>query len=167
MAHFPIEGLAGSSPVNQVDTSPRHPLGFEMDMVDTVLGSGKFIYMKGVASTVAGSVVTWDASEATPSYQTALNVATANAGQQLAVAMAPILAGQYGWYCLQGTVPVATNGTLAGAGVVYAVTGGQITSSATAGKGVNNMRAKTATGTPAAGQAYCQFAYPFGEGVVA
>ncbi|MEM5734263.1 hypothetical protein AAEI00_21640, partial [Shewanella algae] len=79
--------------------------------VDPVYGGGKFIYMKGVASTVVGSLVTWDASETTPSYQTALAVAAANAGQQYAVATAAILAGQYGWYQVSGTDIVATNGT--------------------------------------------------------
>lgn len=167
MAYIPTEGLAGTTPIGSVDSSPRHPLGMILDAVDPVYGGGKFIYMKGVASTVVGSLVTWDASETTPSYQTALAVAAANAGQQYAVATAAILAGQYGWYQVSGTNIVATNGTATAGSVVYvSTTAGQITTAAQATKAVNNMRTKTATGTPAAGQCICQFAFPFGEGVV-
>lgn len=167
MAHFAIEGLSGTTPVTQIDSAARHPLGFQLDMIDSVYGGGKFIYLKGVASTVVGSLVTWDTSETTPTYQTALAAATANAGQQFAVAMAAVLAGQFGWYQVNGIAIVATNGTATAGAVVYvSTTAGQITTAAQATKAINNMRTKTATGTPAVGQCIVQMAYPFGEGVV-
>lgn len=168
MAHFVIDGLIGSSPAGQVDDTARHPLGLTLDFVDSVLGGAKFIYLKGVVNTVVGSLVTWEVAETNPTYQTALAVATANGGQQFAVASAAIVAGKFGWYQLTGVAIVATNGTLtAGADPYVSTTAGQITTTSAAGKAINNMRSRTATGTPAANQCMAQFAFPFGEAIVA
>lgn len=169
MAFFPTEGIVGTQPIANTDTIQRHPLGLQVDANDPVTyGGGRFIYLKGVASTVVGSVVTWDgASSGVPTYQTALAPATANLAQPVAVAMSANVAGQFGWYQLSGNAVVATNGTLAaGPGPVYLVGSGQITSSATAGKQMVNARNCTATGTPAANQAVVQIEHPFAQGAI-
>lgn len=166
MAFYTLDGRIGASPVGTIDTTARHQLGDRILAVDSVYGSGEFIYLKGVASTVVGSLVIYEAGGGAPTFQTTLGPSTANSGQQYAVATAAVLANQFGWYQVSGVGIVATNGTLAGVGVVYAIAGGTVTSAATAGKAVNNMRALTATGTPAANQAVAQFMYPFAEAVV-
>src|SRR3954454_14814468 len=72
-------------------------LGDVIKAVDPVYGVGEFIYLLGVASTVIGSVVTFDgASAGTPTWQTALAPSTAGLDQPLAVAMSANVAGQYG-----------------------------------------------------------------------
>jgi len=59
---------------------------------------GEYIFLKGVASTVAGSWVTYDSND---EYQTTL-LATGALGS-VAVAQAATVAGKYGWYCIWGT----------------------------------------------------------------
>lgn len=162
------EPRIGFSQITDIDASARVPLGTITKANDPTYGQGEFIYLKGVASTVVGSVVTYDgASTGTPTYQTALAPATANLAQPLAVAMAAVLATQFGWYQISGSAVMATNGTLvAGPGPVYLVGSGQVTSSATAGKQMVNARNDTATGTPSAGLAVVQIQRPFAQGAI-
>jgi hypothetical protein len=144
-------------------------LGDIVKAVDPVYGVGEFIYLKGVASTVLGSMVTYDGNDGSgnPSFQTAIAPSTANLAQPLAVATGPILANQYGWYQITGSAIVATNGTLAaGPGPVYLAGSGQVTSTPAAGKQVLNARNETATGTPAANQAVVKINRPFAQGAI-
>lgn len=74
-----------------VDTTARHALGtraFDKD-------GNEYIYALGVASTVAGSWVTFDET-----YTTLL--AVANGVGRIGVAMAAIVASSYGWYQIYG-----------------------------------------------------------------
>lgn len=143
-------------------------LGSIAKAVDPTYGEGEFIYLLGCASTVIGSVVTWNGnSSGKPSYQTALAPATANLGQPLAVAMSANVASQYGWYQLSGQAVVATNGTLAaGPGKVFLAGSGQLTSTAGAGLEVENAINVTATGTPSAGLAVVEIDRPAAEGQI-
>lgn len=131
-------------------------------------GEGEFINLLGVASTVVGSVVTYDgATSGVPTWQTALAPATANLDEPLAVAMSANVANSYGWYQISGSAVVSTNGTLAaGPGPVYLAGTGQVTSTAAAGKQVLNARNETATGTPAANQAVVKINRPFAQGAI-
>lgn len=146
-----------------VSATAQNALGTIVRGVDPTYGAGEFIYLPGVASNVAGSVVYYDLG--TPAVT--LAPATANMARPLAVAMSACLAGQYGWYQISGVAVVTTNGTLSGAGVpVYLVGSGQVTSSATAGKQMVNAIASSATGTPATGQALVTIQRPFAQGAV-
>lgn len=168
MAYTITSTVIGAQPIANTDTTKNHPLGFVVQAYDPTYGAGTFIYLLGVASTVVGSVVTYDgASSGTPTYQTALAPATANLAQPLAVSMSANVASQYGWYQVVGSAVVATNGTLAaGPGPIYLAGSGQVTSTAAAGKQVLNARNDTATGTPAANQAVCSIAWPFAQGAI-
>lgn len=143
-------------------------LGAIAKAYDPTYGEGEFIYLLGVASTVVGSVVTWNgATSGKPNYQTALAAATAQQGQPLAVAMSANVAGQFGWYQITGQAVVATNGTLAaGPGKVYLAGSGQVTSTAAAGAEVLNAINVTATGTPSAGLAIVSIDRPFAQGAI-
>lgn len=66
----------------------------------------EYVYLLGVASTGAGSWVTFNES-----YATAL--LTANAVGPVAIAMAAIVAGKYGWYQRYGVNTVAKTDTVA------------------------------------------------------
>jgi hypothetical protein len=144
------------------------PLGTVIRARDSVYGEGEFIYLKGVASTVTGSVVTWGgATTGTPNYQTALAAATGNQARPLAVAMGPNLATGFGWYQIGGAAVVATNGTLAaGPGPVFLAGTGQLTSVAAAGAQVLDAINLTATGTPAAGLALIDMDRPTAQGQI-
>ena len=162
------QGTATVYPASALGRVPGPRLGMIAPALDPVYGGGQFIYLLGVASTVVGSVVTWDgASSGTPTYQTVLAPSTANLAQPLAVAMSANVAGQYGWYQIQGNAVMATNGTLAaGPGPVYLAGSGQVTSTQANGKQVLNARNETATGTPAAGLAVVQINYPAAQGQI-
>lgn len=156
----------GATPILQVDDKQRHKLGETIRAADETYGEGEFIYLKGVANVVQGSVVTYDGiSSGAPTYQTALAPSTANLDEPLAVAMGAIIANTYGWFQIRGSAIVATNGTLAaGPGPVYLAGTGQVTSTQANGKQVLNARNESATGTPAANQAVVKIAYPCAQG---
>jgi hypothetical protein len=168
MAYGITSPRAGFQPIANTETVAKHQLGTRVWANDPVYGEGEFIYLKGVASTVVGSVVTWDgATTGTPTYQTALAPATANLGQPLAVAMSANVAGQFGWYQTSGNAVMATNGTLAaGPGKVFLAGAGQVTSTQAAGTQIVSARNCTATGTPAANQAVVQIERPSAQGQI-
>jgi len=95
--------------------APPAVLGSIVRAFDPVYGEGEFILLLGVASTVVGSVVRYNAT----TYQTTLVVNTAVQDVPVAVAMSACVAGQYGWYQIAGNavikktaVTVAPNVTL-------------------------------------------------------
>lgn len=158
-------GTLSTSPGSAGRSTPGR-LGAIAVAYDPIYGEGEFILLLGVASTVRGSLVTWNGNASgTPTFQTALAAVTANQGQPVAVAMSANVAGQYGWYQLTGQAVVATNGTLvAGPGKVFLAGSGQVTSTQANGAEVNNAINVTATGTPAAGLAVISIDRPFAQG---
>ena len=95
--------------------TPPTVLGTIVRAFDPSFGEGEFILLLGVASTVVGSVVRYNAT----TYQTTLVVNTAVQDVPVAVAMSDCTAGLYGWYQIAGNavikktaVTVAPNVTL-------------------------------------------------------
>lgn len=168
MAYTIQDPIMGMQPIAVTDTVKNHALGTIVRATDPTYGGGEFVYLLGVASTVVGSVVTYNGnSSGTPTYQTALAPATANLAQPLAISMSANVAGQFGWYQIAGTAVAATNGTLAaGPAPVYLSGSGQLSSTAVAGKQMLNAINVTATGTPAAGQAVVEIDRPFAQGAI-
>jgi hypothetical protein len=82
--------------------APPAVLGSIVRAFDPVFGEGEFILLLGVASTVVGSVVRYNAT----TYQTTLVVNTAVQDVPVAVAMAACTAGQYGWYQISGNAVI-------------------------------------------------------------
>lgn len=156
----------GLPPITDIATTAKVAPGTIVTANDPTYGFGEFIYLLGVASTIAGSVVTYNGNTTgTPTWQTTLAPSTAGLAQPLAVAMAAILATQYGWYQISGNAICATNGTLAaGPAAVYLAGSGQLTSTQANGKQVLNAQNVTATGTPAANQAVVEINRPFAQG---
>lgn len=168
MAYTPTTPEMGVQPVALNSTTQNHPLGTIIQGYDPTYGNGEFIYLKGVASTVVGSVVTYNGvSSGTPTWQTTLAPSTAGLAQPLAVAMSANVAGQFGWYQIAGNAVAATNGTLAaGPAAVYLAGSGQLTSTQANGKQVLNAQNVTATGTPASGLAVVEINRPFAQGQI-
>lgn len=109
------------------------PLGTIVQAVDPTLGVGEFIFLKGVASTVVGSWVTYNAD----AWTTALIVPDVIG--PVAVAMSANVAGQYGWYQISGKGSAASADV--DSGYVYIDTvAGYCDDAVVAGDKVHNAR---------------------------
>lgn len=114
-------------------------------------GAGEFIFLAGVASTVPGSVVTYDVLNNT----TTLWTGTSNSGAPVAVAMSANNAiNQMGWYQIAGAalVNVGTNAT-AGNPVFYGTSTGTVGGTTQASKQVEGATFLTTTTTASGLQA--------------
>ena len=135
MAFFVTSGALGTQKIADTSTTKLHALGTIVRAKDATLGEGEFIYLKGVGSTVVGSIVNYD-----DAFQTALDTsATAGPSRPLAVAMSANVASQYGWYQISGlavatkanTVSFADGAGLgAASGLAVAVATGSVIQSA-------------------------------------
>lgn len=163
-----VAPILGAQPLTDVSTTQLHPLGTRVVAVDdnpaaSNKGEGEFIYLKGIAATVVGTLVDYDVMLGT----TALAPATAGIGP-VAVAMAATLANQFGWYQVRGAAAVrAPNAAVVGAEVfMLAATPGSVDDAAVASEQILNAKFSTTTGTPAAGLAVIQISYPFHQGAI-
>lgn len=155
--------LVGVQPIAVTDTTQNHALGTIVRAEDPTYGAGEFIYLKGVASTVVGSMVDFDPYLAT----TALSPATGGIGP-VAIAMSANVASQYGWYQIAGVAAVkAPNAMTAGAEVFsLAATPGSVDDAAVNGEQILNAKVSTTTGTPSSGLALIEINRPFHQGQV-
>lgn len=78
--------------------SPPMYAGMVINATDPVFGGGEFILLLGVANTVVGSLVKYNAT----TYQTALTTHVPVQAVPVAVAMSANLAGTWGWYQISG-----------------------------------------------------------------
>ena len=96
-------------------------LGDIQRVVDPTLGAAEFIYLKGVANTVVGSIVNYD-----DSFQTALDTTGLSTPRPNAVAMAACVANEYGWYQISGiAVAVKANSVSFAKGAAIAAATGK------------------------------------------
>jgi len=91
-----------SSGTTSVIPTPPNVLGKIVRADDPTYGEGEFIMLVGVASTVVGSLVSYNAT----TYQTVLVPNTGNQACPVAVAMSANLAGTFGWYQIDGNAVV-------------------------------------------------------------
>jgi hypothetical protein len=107
----------GGPRLMETDTTQNFPFGFRVRAVDPILGFGEFIYLAGVASTVAGSVVNYNPFTGA----TTLNVpAAATDALRLRLRWLPRVANLFGWYQVAGVAVVANNATAAAGNAVPA-----------------------------------------------
>ncbi len=99
--------LVGAQPVDETSTTQRHPLGTIITASSDTYGGGEFIYLKGIGSTVVGSVVNYDTA-----FTTELNTTGLATPSPLAVAMSANVANQYGWYQISGLARVSKANSL-------------------------------------------------------
>lgn len=162
MAYAIENDLLGQQKIGTVDTVQEFQLGTVVAAVDPVYGGGEFVYLKGVASTVVGSVVTFDQLAGTST----LWAGTANKSYPLAFATAATVANTYGWYQVAGAVVAAISGTVAAGDNAFFQAAGVVSTTPVAGKQVLGMIATTANGVPAAGQATYQIQRPVAQGQI-
>jgi hypothetical protein len=109
MPYFPAENVLIGQAIADSSTTQKHELGTIIrckDPSSTTLGTGEFIYLKGINSTVVGSIVNYD-----DNWLTALDTAAvAGPSRPLAVAMSACVTGSFGWYQISGmAVAVKSN----------------------------------------------------------
>lgn len=104
MTYHTTESFVVEQAFADTSTTAKHRLGTIVRAYDSTYGEGEFIYLLGVASTVVGSLVRWNAT----THQTALlTVANGkNKGVPVAVAMSANVASQYGWYQISGNAVI-------------------------------------------------------------
>lgn len=121
MAFTSTEPQVIVQPIATTSTTQLHPLGTIVRAVDSTYGVGEFIYLRGVGSTVVGSIVEYDTS-----FQTGLSTIAVTIPTPLAVAMSINIAANWGWYQISGEsiMVLATSVTLS-AGVPIGTTSGE------------------------------------------
>ena len=126
---FVLNTLPGAQPLSDTSTTQKHLLGTIARGTDATLGEGEFIYLKGVASTVVGSIVNYDVS-----FQTALDTTAAGGPPRpLAIAMSANVASQYGWYQISGMAVATKADTVSfAAGAALGATSGLAVAAVTA-----------------------------------
>lgn len=140
---IPVENMLGIQPIGTTSTTQNHPVGMEIRAFDQTIGTGEFIYLKGVVGTVVGSLVTYDIANST----TALSPNTANLGQPVAVSMSANVALGFGWYQIGGPAVISkitTVNFLPTVRVYQSATTGSVTSLSAAGKEIVNCRTTNA-----------------------
>lgn len=114
-------------------------------------------YLKGIGSTIAGSVVTYDEAGNTA-------LIAANAIGPVAVAQAATVANTWGWYMVSGVCLVDTVANSADNGRLgRETTDGKVGDGRAAGDEIYNFVGRTAT--TSAALAAAQFHYPFVDDV--
>lgn len=109
---------------------------------DHTLGGGEFIYLKGVNSTLVGSLVTYDPTN----HTTTLSPNTANLDQPVAVALSANNTGSWAWYQIAGVAVIKKTAVKVNPNVpVYqSATTGRVMSTAASGKQLMNARSVNA-----------------------
>ena len=135
MAFICIEPFSVPQAIAETSTTQNHALGTIVRAKDATLGTGEFIYLLGVANTVAGIAVTFNAT----TWQTTLLPSTANLSCPVAWAMSANVAGQYGWYQIAGLctalkTAVKADPAVNGTRVYISGTTGRIMQTSAAGK---------------------------------
>lgn len=145
-----VESATGKP--GDVDTVARNPLGMRAFGYDTTGNIAEYIYLTGVASTIVGSVVTYD-------HLSITTLIAAGAVGPVAVATGLTVASTFGWYGISGTfltdvVANCANNAMLG----RETTNGKVGDGQAAGDAIFGAVSRAAT--TAAAVVLCQFCYP-------
>lgn len=155
---FSLENQVIPQAIADTSTVQLLPLGTRIraqDGASTAYGVGEFIYLKGVASTVVGSVVTYNQDD----HSTALIVA--NAIGPVAFAMSACVASEFGWYQIYGKAVADVAAGFADNANCYTSSTGVIDDTIVAGDLIKNCKGASAIDTPSTGLAEVEIQYPF------
>lgn len=136
-----------------VHTTQKNPLGAVARGVD----GSEWIYLKGVASCVQGSAVTYDdASQAT--------LSVTGAKGPVAIAGAAVVASTFGWFCISGAVSANFNAAAAAGAKLYSASTGKVDDAVVAGDQITNANVGSAA-VGAAGLGTVVISRPFMNGL--
>lgn len=147
--------VIGFQPISETSTVKNHPLGTRVTAYDPDYGVGEFIYLAGVASTVAGSWVTYNADDFTTTL-----LAPAAIGPVAVAMSANDAATDYGWYQIDGKASASAADVADNAKVYIDTAAGKCDDAAVAGDRVYNARWASADDT-ATNLADVEIHYPF------
>lgn len=138
----PVDRVGLNQEIGTTSTTQYHPLGDRVKARDVsgTRGEAEFIYLKGVGSTVAGSVVLIK-----DDWSTSL-VAARDKGA-LALATAAIVASNYGWYQIKGQGMATSAAAVAANAPLYIGGSGIVDDAVVAGDQIIGMRSVTAQDT--------------------
>jgi hypothetical protein len=129
--------IIGAQPIASKSTTQLHNVGEIIKAVDATLGLGEFIYLKGVASTVVGSWVGYNAASLGATV-----LAVANGKYPLAISMSTnATTTSYGWYQISGLAKGLNITAVTNTGVLsiwLTSTGGSVMSTSVIGDRVFN-----------------------------
>lgn len=168
MAYTPTTPELGIQPIAQVSAAaaPNHPIGTIVKASDPTYGEGEFIYLYGCASTVVGSVVTYN----TLTGATTLIANTANLAAPVAVAMAANTGTTTaGWYQISGAAVIKKTAVKVSPSVklYISATAGRLMSTAASGKCILNLiSVNAATVASATSTITATMDRPFAQGPV-
>jgi hypothetical protein len=146
--------VASSGLLTDIDLVARNPLGSSVPGNDALNGAAEFVYLQGAAAVIAGSVVLYD-ENGQATLVTALGIGP------VAVALGPVLAGQFGWFAVRGTFPVDGAANIADNGALgFEGASGRVGDGFAAGGVITGMIARAATGGAAA-LVLAQLLYPW------
>jgi hypothetical protein len=102
--------ILGATPITTRDAAenPANPVGTIVQAHDATYKSGEFIYLKGINSTIVGSVVTYHLS----TFTTALATSVVGVSNPVAIAMSACVTGEFGWYQISGLALAGKANTL-------------------------------------------------------
>ncbi len=125
LAGTPALGMA----IGQVNQNPPlTPPGQLIGAVDPWWGAGEFVYAYAAAAIPAFQLCNIRPSFQTNQYRFDASPTpnVANLGGDVAVAMEALAAGQYGWFCVAGVVPVSSTAAVAAAAAIGLAAAGQL-----------------------------------------
>lgn len=160
MSNFvPVNGRVIPQAIAEISTVQLLPLGTRVKAVDTAstaYGEAEFIYLKGVASTVLGSWITYNQDD----HST--DLLAANAIAPVAVSMGANVASSFGWAQVFGKAVGKALAAFADNGNVYATsTAGSVDDAIVSGDRVKCAKGASALDTPATGFAEFEIQYPY------
>lgn len=158
-------GLQNIYAVSSTQNVPEGTIVRAQDSATSGYGGGEFIYLKGVASTVVGSLVTYNPY----THSTTLTPNTAGLAQPVAVAMGANIAGEWGWYQIAGAAVVKKTAVKVNPNVALYQSGtaGRVMSTAASGKQLLNARSlNAATVASATSTIIALIQRPFLQGAV-
>lgn len=140
-----------------VHTTARNPVGTRAFGTDATGNTAEYIYLKGVAATIVGSVVTYDDAGLS-------TLIVADASGPVAIATGLTVAATWGWYGIQGVFPTDVVANSAAAATTAKnpgreTTDGKVGDGRAAGDEINNFFQRVAT--TAAAVVNCQIDHPF------
>ena len=146
IGYLPIASTdAGAANANGSTLYPSTPntLGQVVRAFDPTYGEGEFIMLVGVASTVVGSLVSYNAT----TYQTALSADTVSLAGPVAVAMSACTAGLFGWYQIGGLAVIKKTAVAVSpqVAIFQSATIGRVMATAAAGKQLLGARTANLT----------------------
>lgn len=149
-----------------VDTVAQVPVGTIATFYDDSFGVGEFIYLPGVAATVAGDCVEYDLAPGAQVTVRHTNATASNSGRPVAIAMAATVAATFGWYQIGGLAIINVAAGMAPGNLFGTAVAGVLDDGADAGDQILSARCSTAIGTPAANKSYATLNRPFVQGQI-